>query len=185
MRIISGQFRGKKLLTVNGKGVRPTADRVKEAMFNLIQFDIRGAAVLDLFCGSGALGIECISRGAASVAFCDADKGSLEITRRNLEGIGVKDAVLIRDDFRGALIAVRQKFDLIFLDPPYNTDFGEIAIGQIFTKRLLKENGKIIFEHSRDKVLKNLLGYGNIDTRYYGDTGISIITYEDLWETRN
>ena len=121
MRIIAGKYRGRTLATFRGEAVRPTSDRVKESLVQILAPRIGGARVLDLFCGSGALGIECLSRGAEDVLFNDISKESLSLLEKNLARVGEKRKVLSRD-FRACLLTADGQFDLIFSDPPYGQD---------------------------------------------------------------
>lgn len=152
MRVISGKYRGKKLESPLGSDVRPTGDKVKESIFNVIQFDVAGSSFLDLFCGSGAMGIEAISRGAERVCFCDASKTSTALTQRNLKGIDGDHKVLCRD-FRDALYCIGGKWDFIFVDPPYKSDYIGDICSIILDKDMLAEGGYIIYEHSGDYTL--------------------------------
>ncbi|MDR3293713.1 MAG: 16S rRNA (guanine(966)-N(2))-methyltransferase RsmD [Clostridiales bacterium] len=181
MRIISGKHRGKKLFFPDTDKVRPTTDKAKEAVFGILHFLLKETAVLDLFAGSGALGLEALSRGAASAVFCDID---LKFVRKNLLLAG-ETADLYECDFLSALdrLSARGKtFDFIFLDPPYESDCGELAVKRIYEKGLLKKGGKIIFEHSRAKDLKDFGDYVTIsDSRSYGTQGVSFIEFRDMF----
>lgn len=150
MRVISGKARGKKLVSLEGMNTRPTLDRVKEALFNIIQFDIPGKKVLDLFAGSGALGIEAISRGAETATFCDNSIDAIQVIKTNIENTKCTDkSVVLQKDYLLALNYLaksKQKFDLIFLDPPYRTDFSDKAIEKILELDLLSKEGIIILE---------------------------------------
>lgn len=161
MRIISGTMRGTKLFTLEGLNTRPTLDRVKEALFSKINFDLEDAIVLDLFSGSGALALESLSRGAKMSVMCDASRDAIKIIKQNVEKTKTENKVKILNiDYKKALekLAIeKMKFDIIFLDPPYKTDFAEDAAKQIIEKNLLNENGTIILEtDEKDKVLNNL-----------------------------
>jgi len=127
MRVISGTARGKKLTSLEGLETRPTLDRVKEALFNILQFNIKDANVLDLFSGSGALAIEALSRGAKEAVLCDFSNKAVKIINKNLEDTRLKNkAEIINKDFIETLNKLNsksKKFDIIFLDPPYKTDF--------------------------------------------------------------
>lgn len=158
MRVISGKYRGKKLISPSDERVRPTTDRIKETVFNILQFKVSGARVLDLFSGSGALGIECVSRGAAEVIFADKSQDSLDLTAKNLNGIEGNYRI-IPGDFLGVLKTVEGKFDIIFLDPPYDGQLGEIAIDVIVGLKLLADGGIIYFEHGSDKTFVPPTGY--------------------------
>ena len=122
MRVITGTARGRRLNELKGKETRPTADRVKEGMFNIIQFDIEGRRVLDLFGGTGQLGIECLSRGAAHATFVDARTDAVKLIRENLALTDLADrAAVLTADYATVLSSAAEKYDLVFLDPPYET----------------------------------------------------------------
>ena len=122
MRVITGSARGRVLLPVAGMDVRPTTDKVKEAVFSAIQFEVEGARVLDLFCGSGQMGIEALSRGAQSCVFVDSSRASQDVTKKNLTTTGLmKQARVAAMDYQMFLKSSKDTFDLVFLDPPYST----------------------------------------------------------------
>lgn len=147
MRVISGKYRGKRLNSPIGNDVRPTGDKVKESIFNVIQFDVAGSRFLDLFCGSGSMGIEAISRGASYTLFADASKSSISLTQGNLKGISEKHKVVNRD-WRDTLFTADGKWDFIFVDPPYKSDYIEDICQIVKEKDLLADGGFIIYEHS-------------------------------------
>lgn len=129
MRVITGTARGRVLKTLEGESVRPTSDRVKEALFSIIQFEIEGRKVLDLFAGSGQLGIEALSRGAASAVFIDADKAAAATVKANIETTGLEEkATLLQTDAFAFLQTSGLVFDIIFLDPPYDIGFMQKAL---------------------------------------------------------
>ena len=172
MRIISGKARGTKLFTLEGENTRPTLDRVKEPLFSIIANKIPDANVLDLFAGSGALGIEALSRGAKHVTLCDNSRDAVKIINNNLTKTKLNTyAEIINDDFKKCLKKVqKQKFDLIFLDPPYESENIEIAIKQIIELDILAENGLIIAETDRKEIIEKIRNI-NIeikDVRHYG-----------------
>lgn len=146
MRVIAGKYRGKRLTAPKGDNVRPTTDRIKETVFNILQFKIAGARCLDLFAGTGALGIECLSRGAEFVLFSDKSPESVSFINENLSGIDGNYKV-VTGDFLGVLRTLDEKMDIIFVDPPYNSKLGQIAIEYITEKGLLEEDGIIYYEH--------------------------------------
>ncbi len=161
MRIISGTMRGTKLFTLEGLNTRPTLDRVKEALFSKINYDLEEAVVLDLFSGSGALALESLSRGAKISVMCDSSKDAIRIIKQNIEKTRTEDkTILLKCDYKNALEKLekdKMKFDIVFLDPPYKTDFAECAAKEIIEKNLLNENGMIILEtDDKEKVLNNL-----------------------------
>ena len=147
MRVISGKARGVQLKTPDGMTTRPTADRVKEALFSIIQFDIPAAKVLDLFGGTGQLGIEALSRGAKSAVFVDAGEPACRLIRENLRKTKLEaDATVIRSDYLAYLKRCKEKFDIIFLDPPYAEVFLENALNCIAEIDILQSGGIIIAE---------------------------------------
>ena len=147
MRVISGSARGKKLVSPPDDRVRPTLDRVKESIFNMIAFSVPEANVLDLFAGSGALGIEALSRGASSAVFVDKSEDSLSVVRENLKITSLSGrAECINSEFDDFLKSCTKSFDLIFLDPPYADGLLDKSLQLIFKNRLLKDGGYIICE---------------------------------------
>lgn len=153
MRVVAGKYRGKNLASPKDDRVRPTTTRIKETLFNVLQGYSQNAVVLDLFAGSGALGIECISRGAKEVVFVDNSKDSIELVRKNLQGIDGNFKV-VNSDFSGVLrnaYVTGKKFDMIFVDPPYASGLGELALGLIFDLDLLADGGVVVFEHGAEK----------------------------------
>jgi len=151
MRVIAGKHRGLNLLTFEADNIRPTIDRVREGIFNKIQFNINGAKVLDLFGGTGAISIEFLSRGAETVVTVDNNKKSIDLIKKNF--IKAKEKLnLIENDFKSALKNLKgNKFNFIFLDPPFDTMYGEQSINLILEYCLLEKDGIIIYEHSVDK----------------------------------
>ena len=147
MRIISGKSRGRKLFAPDGLDTRPTTDRVKESMFNLIIPYLPAKTVLDLFAGSGALGIEALSRGSEKCTFLDTDKAALLIIKKNLElARETENSDVLSMDALTYLTRANTKFDLIFLDPPYNKGLLTKALELIFEKNLLSDSGVIVAE---------------------------------------
>ena len=179
MRVISGTAKGKKLNSLEGLETRPTLDRVKESVFNIIQFDIKDSVVLDLFSGSGALGIEALSRGAKEAILCDASSKAIKIINKNLEETRLKDkAKVINTDYLEVLSKIKdKKFDIIFLDPPYKSDYVEKSIEYISKYNLLAENGIIIVETNDENKIDKINAKKDLevyDTRKYG---IAIIIF--------
>ena len=165
MRIISGKYRGMVLAEFKGENIRPTADRVKESLFNIIYSKVAGARVLDMFCGSGNLGIECLSRGAAFVHFNDISKDSLAVLKKNLSRVE-GNITVTNYDFSTCM---RGEYDLIFIDPPYASDFGVKALQLISNGKHLSEDGIAIFES--DKSFDGQIdGLEKKDVRKYGKT---------------
>ena len=175
MRVISGQCRGRRLLEPDGMAVRPTTDQVKEAMFNIIQFDVEGRRVLDLFAGTGQLGIEALSRGARECVFVDASRDSLRLVRENLRRCGLEGQVF-QCDAEGFLRR-GERFDLIFLDPPYGSGLDARAIEAVKAFDILSEGGIMICETMRDTVLPDPgADYGTVRTYRYGKIKLTVIT---------
>jgi len=154
LRVISGVARGTKLETLEGIDTRPTLDRVKEALFSIIQMHIYEAEVLDLFSGSGALAIESISRGAKRAVVSDNSRKAIQIIKANIAKTHFEEEIeVINKDYKKALEDVKkQKFDIIFLDPPYKTELGTNAIEIIVENGNLKEDGIIVFETDREDI---------------------------------
>ena len=175
MRIISGTARGTKLFTLEGLETRPTLDRVKEPLFSIIQNKIQDSNVLDLFAGSGALGIEALSRGANLCVFCDCSNRAINIIKQNLEKTRCKDkAIVIPTDYISYLEKVRKDkfvFDIIFLNPPYDSDLIYLAVKKIKEINILNQDGIIIAETDNDKSIVDKLkkiDINIIDIRKYG-----------------
>lgn len=174
MRIIGGKHRGTKLYTLEGLATRPTLDRVKEPLFSIINFELPEAIILDLFAGSGALGLEAISRGAKKAVLCDNSKKAIHIIEQNVEKlkIGSKIQTINKDYLKTLELLKGTKFDIVFLDPPYDTDFAEKASEKIAEYGLLNENGIIIIETDRKKdVIDNIKKvdlFDIYDERKYG-----------------
>ena len=154
MRVITGKARGVQLKTPDGMLTRPTTDRVKEALFSILQFDLPGARVLDLFGGTGQLGIEALSRGAASAVFVDSRREACQLIRSNLEKTHLaSDALVVQSDYLEYLNRCREKFNLILLDPPYAEVFLENSIKRITEIDILQLGGIIAAERPLGKEL--------------------------------
>ncbi len=180
MRIIGGKFRSRVLAEFKGEAVRPTSDRAKESLFNILALKIRGARALDLFCGSGSLGLECLSRDAKEVVFNDLSKDSLAILKKNLSAlkISVEQTKIFNYDYSVCLDAVKGEFDLIFLDPPYHLDIGVLALEKIAKKGLLSKDGVAIYE--RDKSFDGKIdGLEKYDERKYGKAYLTFFKKEN------
>ena len=150
MRIISGTARGRKLREPSGNDIRPTTDMVKESIFNIIQFDVEGRKVLDLFAGTGQLGIEALSRGAASAVFVDSKQDAVKLVRENLIHCGFEDNVQVLPRDALGFLEGGEKFDLIFVDPPYGSGLAEKTLTKIIEFDKLNANGIIICETEAD-----------------------------------
>ena len=182
MRVISGKARGTKLSSIESLSTRPTLDRVKESLFNIIQNNLKGAVVLDLFAGSGQLGIEALSRGANKAYLCDINRDAVKMIKQNLEKTKLKDkAVVINEDYKKALrtLNTNEKFDIIFIDPPYKEDIAVDSIIDIIHESRLKENGIMIIETDEiERDLKEINKIENIkiiDQRKYGRASLIFI----------
>ena len=154
MRVITGSARGRRLAELPGLDTRPTTSKMKEGLFSAIQFDIEGRRVLDLFAGTGQLGIECLSRGAAFCDFVDSAPAALKIVRKNVQTCGLEDRTAFHGkDFAAFLGRCREKYGIIFLDPPYASGNLERALDLITTIDIVVENGIIVCESPADRVL--------------------------------
>lgn len=172
MRVITGSARGRKLITLEGDDVRPTTDIVKEALFSIIQFEIEGRRVLDLFGGSGQLAIEALSRGAASAVIVDMSKKSVDVIKQNLEHTGFsKKAVVIQSDALSFLARRTEKYDIALLDPPYSVGILEKALEKV--SDVMNEGGVIICEAPFKDELPENAGDFVLKKKYrYGKTGL-------------
>ncbi len=174
MRVITGKARGVQLKTPEGMLTRPTGDRVKEALFSIINFDIPGAKVLDLFGGTGQLGIEALSRGAESAVFVDAREEACGLIRENLRRTKLEGRV-VRADYLEYLSRCREKFSIIFLDPPYAEVFLENALKRISEIDILQSGGIIVAERPLGKELPwELEGYTRSKDYKYGKTLLTL-----------
>lgn len=181
MRIISGSARGTKLETLEGLDTRPTLDRVKEALFSIIQNEIWEAKVLDLFSGSGALGLESLSRGAKEAYLCDSSKKAIEIIKQNVKKTHfVEQVKIINKDCMKCLEEMKDMhFDIIFLDPPYRTNYGTEAVKFIIQNNMITKDGTIIFETDKkeEEYLSELEKYASVRSlRKYGRVTLVILS---------
>ena len=184
MRVISGTARGVNLKTPEGLATRPTADRVKEAMFSIIQFDLPGARVLDLFGGTGQLGIEALSRGAKSAVFVDAQTTACRLIQENLKRTKMEQqARVVQSDYLTFLKNCREKFDIILLDPPYIEVFLENSLKMITEIDILQTNGIIVAERPLEKELPwDYPGLNRSRDYKYGKTLLSVFRKDDAKE---
>ena len=177
MRVISGSLRGRKLKTPENYDVRPTTDNVKESIFNIIQFDIEGRRVLDLFAGTGQLGIECLSRGADSAVFVDQSRESVRIIRENLKACGLSAPVLQQDAL--SFLKGCGGFDLIFIDPPYDSGLYEPVLEAINSVDILSDGGIIVCESRRENILPEMsLPYVKRKEYNYGRVKLTLYSKE-------
>jgi len=191
MRVISGSFKGRRLTAPKGLTIRPTPDKVKGAIFNIIGDRIIESSFLDLFAGTGAIGIEALSRGAKEIIFVDDNIKAINLIKENLSRCKMQDArcKIVKENAVEFIKSVGQgfspaKFDFIFLDPPYKTDLGEKALIEISSFNILKEDGEIIWEHYYKKIPPSppLLKGGERGlqlkrTIRYGDTALFFFSY--------
>ncbi|NMA79411.1 MAG: 16S rRNA (guanine(966)-N(2))-methyltransferase RsmD [Clostridiales bacterium] len=179
MRVITGIAKGRKIRALEGEDVRPTIERVKEAMFSTIQFEIEGANVLDLFAGSGQLGIEALSRGARHCTFVDSSAKSIDCIRENIKVVGFNDkARIIPANSNSFLKATTDKFDFIFVDPPYEKGIVAKTLNNLSDK--VMPNGKVICEHEHKLELAQSVGELTMKKQYkHGKTIITIYVKGD------
>lgn len=183
MRIISGSARGTKLYTLEGMNTRPTLDRVKEPLFNILNFDLENAVVLDLFAGSGALGLEAISRGAKKAIFCEKNRNAIEIIEKNIEKTRFTNkSLLIKNDFEKGLTYINNqniKVDIVFIDPPYKTDLAKKSVEKILDIDILNDNFIMVIETDEPERILNDIEDMNItvyDKRKYGRVSIIFLS---------
>ena len=173
MRIIAGKAKGTKLYTLEGENTRPTLDRVKESLFNIIQNEIQDAIFLDLFSGSGAIGLEAVSRGAKKAILCDQSKEACKIIKKNIDKTHALEKIeLYQTDFKEVLKhKIHEKLNIVFLDPPYKTDFAIEAVKVILEENLLAETATMIIETDDcNRILEDLknINCEIKDVRKYG-----------------
>ena len=175
MRVITGFARGRRLVTLEGNDVRPTTDKVKEALFSIVQFELEGRRVLDLFAGSGQLGIEALSRGADSCVFVDSSKKAVEVVRQNLAATGLtRKASVIHGDSLRYLQTCRDRFDVAFLDPPYGTGMLQKALAVL--PPLMRPSGVIVCEAPKGEALPETAGGFSL-WRTYHYSKVSLAVY--------
>ena len=179
MRIIAGSLRGLVLNTFEAENIRPTLDRAREGIFSKIQFNIRDSEVLDLFGGTGAISLEFLSRGASKVITCDNNTKSIDLIKQNFKKAKMIPTLMIGDCIETLNKLKGQKFDMIFLDPPFETDLGINSINKILENNLLKEDGLIIFEHSSNKQFEYSEKLDLFDSKKYGYITVDYLRYRD------
>ncbi|WP_090977134.1 16S rRNA (guanine(966)-N(2))-methyltransferase RsmD [Paenibacillus sp. CF384] len=183
MRVIAGTAKGRTLKAVPGKNTRPTTDKVKEAIFSMIGPFFDGGLVLDLFAGTGGLGIESLSRGMERAVFVDLDGGSIEIIKQNVQAAGVAEqAEIYRTEAVRAVKALAKrglKFELVFLDPPYRMKEMDTLMNELAERDLLGTAATIVVEHDADHVYPETMDvFRQIRHAKYGDTAVTIYRFE-------
>ena len=184
MRITGGQARGRRMETIEGFSIRPTSDRVREAVFNLLGQDLSGQRVLDLFAGTGSLAIESLSRGASHAILVDKSERAIDLIRKNLRQVGFENqGIALKKDLTSGLPQSRsiagEKFSIVFLDPPYRDDFIPVLLEQISRNGCVIQGARAVAETGKDRKPPPAVGdFSIIKTRTYGDTRISIYLYE-------
>ena len=179
MRIVAGEAKGRKLVAPTGRAVRPTADRVREAVFASLGARVRDARVLDLFAGSGALGLEALSRGADLTVFVERDRRVLPVLERNIDHCGfAARSRVIHADYARALAALARDgacFDLVFLDPPYDAALNEPALAALTARELLAPGARVVVEQRRSAAAPVTGNLRISASKSYGDTAITMI----------
>ena len=181
MRVITGDARGRKLKSVEGLATRPTTERTKQSVFNAIQFDIEGRRVLDLFAGTGQLGIEALSRGAADAVFVDLAPAAIAVIRDNVKTVRYENrSEIVQGDALGVLERFPEdRFGLIFLDPPYEAGLIAGALERIMRRHLLREGGLIVCETLREEPMPPMEeGFRVLREYLYGKSKITLIVRE-------
>ena len=185
MRIITGSAKGKKLLSLEGDATRPTSERIKEAVFSSIQFDVEGRRVLDLFAGSGQMGLEALSRGASKATFIDLSRDAMEIVKQNTKICGFfDDSHFLVSDWRNYIrkASGREQFDLVFVDPPYALQCCADAASYLREKELIIPGAIVVLESGEEEISMDdpkLSGYRVIKSTHYGKkTFVNILFYE-------
>ncbi|MCI6669951.1 MAG: 16S rRNA (guanine(966)-N(2))-methyltransferase RsmD [Christensenellaceae bacterium] len=180
MRIIAGSCKGRPILAPKGMDTRPTLDRVKESLFGIIQFQLYGKTVLDLFAGSGNLGLEALSRGASFAAFNDMSRDAVKVIRANIEKLGFEQkSVVMNVDFAQAIRSLSaRRFDIVFLDPPYRAGLMEKALRELSSAGILNEGAMVIAEHDAHIAPVDTGALVLYDRRIYRDTALSFYRLE-------
>jgi 16S rRNA (guanine966-N2)-methyltransferase len=185
MRVITGKYRGRVLHGPKHQGLRPTADRVKEALFNILGERIADAAFLDLFAGTGGIGIEALSRGAGSVVFVDLNPSSIRLLKQNLHFVSPQDQVRVVHlaAAKAVDLFAREKaaFDIVFLDPPFEAGLLDRTVTALWEGRLLKPGGVLVAEHPRKYPVPRLISM-KAQTRNYGDISLTFYTFNQEQE---
>ena len=182
MRIIGGKYKRKKLLSVPGVETRPTSDRLRETLFNIVSHSVLDAVVLDLFAGTGALGIEALSRGASNAFFIERQPEAVAVIKKNIEACSFgSTAHTAKWDISRNLNCLKGKgpFNLVFMDPPYNKDMIPVALNNLKKSQSIADQAILIAEHSVSEKIEPLpKGFSITDQRVYGKTAVSFLVYE-------
>ena len=184
MRITGGQIKGRRLSTFKGMHIRPTADRTREALFNIIGQDLSGLKVLDLFAGTGSLGLEALSRKAQHAVFIDNYQHAINLIKKNLLTCGFQDiGTILKKDLKKGLALnhpeLSRHFDLVFLDPPYGKNMITSLLKELSTSDILSNRSRVVAELSKHEKLPHCFGTLEMaDSRQYGDTRINFYVYE-------
>lgn len=180
-RIVSGQFRGRRLIVPKGRDIRPTTDRMRERLFSMLTHsrypDLNGAYVADMFAGTGALGLEALSRGAKHITFVEKAPASVTVLKSNIETLNVANEVKLLQASATSLPAPHQPCDFIFMDPPYRKGLVEPTLGSILTQSWLAKGGVIICELASDDPLSLPTGFEIIDERTQGQQRILFLAH--------
>lgn len=181
MRITAGKFRQKHVKTIDSKDIRPSLSKIRESIFNILQNEVEGTFWLDLFAGSGIIGLEAVSRGAQKVIFIEKNPRHFRLLKANLSQFEFEHEAYLKDAIKALEYFKEGQFDFIFLDPPYKSDLAEKALKIIASKKLLNSNGTIIIECSGDKEFEDLIQELNLTIKtkkVYGDTKLYFVTIE-------
>lgn len=176
MRIITGAYRGRRLASPKDLSVRPTSDRVKEAIFSMISQDIDQSIVLDLFAGTGSLGLEALSRGAKHCYFIDSDRESVSLIKSNIEHCKAENqSTIFVGDFKYAMSKIKEPIDLAFLDPPYESKILDEALEQVSRQGFMAPGGLVITEHGPKKIMPEIIGsLKKIKEKKYGQVHVTL-----------
>lgn len=176
MRIIAGEFKGRRLTAPPDQNVRPTAEKVREAVFSMLQTYIQDAVVVDMFAGTGSLGLEALSRGAKRAYFVDRDRRSIALVKANVKACRAEDSsVIMCSDYGSAIGRVHDHADIIFLDPPYRAGLMDDCLNRLASSDLLPEGGIVVAEHEkREELPEDVQTLHRIRERKYGKVRVSI-----------
>jgi len=183
MKVISGLYKGRKISGYQIEGTRPTQDRVKESLFGMIQTELRNQIVLDLFAGTGSLGLEALSNGSMACIFVDSNPKCTENIKKTVDSFGVTNAEIYTMDYQKALTLFakeKRKFDLIFLDPPYKYHNIEEILEELKKKNLVNIGGLVICEYEEENLKEEYPAFERVKSRNYGNKNISLYRYKGV-----